>query len=657
MRFIAAVEEREKQAAAAAAGGGGGAAAMKDKAEQEAKEIKSKAKQEAIEIKAKAEQEAKEIKANAEHEAKEQAERDAAAAVAKAKAEKKSLINSLTEKRLGERSRMRSDLTRLVSMQRTTTEAISRADSVRESGKSSIEDSNEVVLEGEYNPTDYTNLDVSAAVRDLWGYIMRYKSREVELETKLKCFMPEYIPAIGEIDSFIKVPRPDKKDDEDCGHKYLDEPPNVMLTEEEAEAFLAEVEAEVEREAARVVKGSQQVRITGATGPRADLINGMYKPTEEMNDNVTVYVKVNDDHMWLVYNAFSKDWNVHTTADKGTGGNFANCKVPVKCLPQECPVGQWRVDDGGTHVPQSAVTISQFTQNEEDSNLAVTVSTAKANAEEKLLANSLVWTEKRLGEQSGILSNLTRLVSIQRTTTEAISRADSVRESGKSSIEDSNEVVLEGEYNPTDYTNLDVSAAVRDLWGYIMRYKSREVELETKLKCFMPEYIPAIGEIDSFIKVPRPDKKDDEDCGHKYLDEPPNIMLIEEEVEAYLAEVDREAARVVQGSHIVRITGATGNYDFAINGIYKPTEEMDDNVTVYAKVEDDDMWLVYIASSNTWNVQKTADKGTGSNYAYCVVPAKCLPHDCPLGKWSEVELAGSSFVLQPAIVIEEVSGK
>ena len=30
-----------------------------------------------------------------------------------------------------------------------------------------------------------------------------------ELETKLKAFVPEYIPAIGEVDAFLKMPRPD----------------------------------------------------------------------------------------------------------------------------------------------------------------------------------------------------------------------------------------------------------------------------------------------------------------------------------------------------------------------------------------------------------------------------------------------------------------
>jgi len=41
----------------------------------------------------------------------------------------------------------------------------------------------------------------------------RYKPHDVELDSKLKPFIPDYIPSIGGIDQFIKVPRPDGKED------------------------------------------------------------------------------------------------------------------------------------------------------------------------------------------------------------------------------------------------------------------------------------------------------------------------------------------------------------------------------------------------------------------------------------------------------------
>ena len=82
-------------------------------------------------------------------------------------------------------------------------------------------------IEGAYNPKDYQHLNVTAEVRDLFQYIDRYKPHEVELDTSLKCFIPEYIPAIGEMDAFIKVPRPDGAED-DLGLKVLDEPASTQ---------------------------------------------------------------------------------------------------------------------------------------------------------------------------------------------------------------------------------------------------------------------------------------------------------------------------------------------------------------------------------------------------------------------------------------------
>jgi intraflagellar transport protein 46 len=78
-------------------------------------------------------------------------------------------------------------------------------------------------LEGAYNPDEYANLNVSSEIKDLFQYILRYKPHEVELETTLKCFVPDYIPAVGEMDAFVKVPPPDGKPD-DLGLKVLDEP-------------------------------------------------------------------------------------------------------------------------------------------------------------------------------------------------------------------------------------------------------------------------------------------------------------------------------------------------------------------------------------------------------------------------------------------------
>lgn len=83
---------------------------------------------------------------------------------------------------------------------------------------------------GSYKESDFAHLKVSGEVRELFQYIGRFKSQEIELETRLKCFIPEYIPAVGDMDAFLKIPRPDSELD-NLGLKMLDEP---SLTQSDA---------------------------------------------------------------------------------------------------------------------------------------------------------------------------------------------------------------------------------------------------------------------------------------------------------------------------------------------------------------------------------------------------------------------------------------
>ena len=78
-------------------------------------------------------------------------------------------------------------------------------------------------IPGLYNPSDFSNLKVSSEVKDLFEYITRYKPQKIDLETKLKPFVPDYIPAVGEVDACLKMPKPDGQK-EDLGINQLDEP-------------------------------------------------------------------------------------------------------------------------------------------------------------------------------------------------------------------------------------------------------------------------------------------------------------------------------------------------------------------------------------------------------------------------------------------------
>ncbi|XP_063059802.1 intraflagellar transport protein 46 homolog isoform X2 [Engraulis encrasicolus] len=77
--------------------------------------------------------------------------------------------------------------------------------------------------EGAYDPSDFDHLPVSSEIKELFQYITRYAPQAVDLDHKLKPFIPDFIPAVGDIDAFLKVPRPDGKPD-NLGLLVLDEP-------------------------------------------------------------------------------------------------------------------------------------------------------------------------------------------------------------------------------------------------------------------------------------------------------------------------------------------------------------------------------------------------------------------------------------------------
>jgi len=76
-----------------------------------------------------------------------------------------------------------------------------------------------------YNPDVFKNLAVSKEIKDLFTYINKYKPKKTPLLQKLRPFIPEYVPAVGDIDAFLKIPRPNGKDEQfGLGWQVLDEP-------------------------------------------------------------------------------------------------------------------------------------------------------------------------------------------------------------------------------------------------------------------------------------------------------------------------------------------------------------------------------------------------------------------------------------------------
>ena len=89
--------------------------------------------------------------------------------------------------------------------------------------KGEDDDEDEKQIPGAYNPMDYANLPVSGEIKELFEYIQRFKPQVIDLETKIRPFVPDFVPAVGEVDAFLKMPKPDGQN-EDLGITILDEP-------------------------------------------------------------------------------------------------------------------------------------------------------------------------------------------------------------------------------------------------------------------------------------------------------------------------------------------------------------------------------------------------------------------------------------------------
>ncbi len=66
-------------------------------------------------------------------------------------------------------------------------------------------------------------LEGGKSLDELYELIYKYSPIDIELDTHLEPFIPDFVPAIGDIDAFIKVPRPDGMADY-LGLRVLDEP-------------------------------------------------------------------------------------------------------------------------------------------------------------------------------------------------------------------------------------------------------------------------------------------------------------------------------------------------------------------------------------------------------------------------------------------------
>lgn len=80
----------------------------------------------------------------------------------------------------------------------------------------------------------WKDLDVPGEVKDIFSYILKYTPQHIEPEYYLYPFIPDYVPAVGDVDAFLKVESPNLSQNSrqkelldhlsQMGLSYLDEP-------------------------------------------------------------------------------------------------------------------------------------------------------------------------------------------------------------------------------------------------------------------------------------------------------------------------------------------------------------------------------------------------------------------------------------------------
>ncbi|XP_061722052.1 intraflagellar transport protein 46 homolog isoform X2 [Cydia pomonella] len=88
-------------------------------------------------------------------------------------------------------------------------------------------------------------------------------------------------------------------------------------------------------------------------------------------------------------------------------------------------------------------------------------------------------------------------------------------------------IPAEGAYDPKQYQDLKVPADMENIFQYIMKYTPQKIDIEFKLQPFVPEYVPAVGDIDAFLKVTTPARGvRGEQLGEQFLEHIDNLGLM-----------------------------------------------------------------------------------------------------------------------------------
>ena len=96
-----------------------------------------------------------------------------------------------------------------------------------------------------------------------------------------------------------------------------------------------------------VVTVAEPLQISGATGPNAPFINGVYEPKGVAYNERPLFQKLGDGDKWLRYTLGNR-WQVSPTSAKDANNNNGWLESVKLGLKQPTDATEWKVYDGTT---------------------------------------------------------------------------------------------------------------------------------------------------------------------------------------------------------------------------------------------------------------------------------------------------------------------
>ena len=395
-------------------------------------------------------------------------------------------------------------------------------------------------------------------------------------------------------------------------------------------------------------------RLSGASGSSACRVNGVFEPSNESQNSFPVYRKKGDSDIWieLVYGVSGWRWYLKLTASKGPDNSL--CFAYIQCaenkviLPSEHSIG-WTVHTDKGFVIQDVTATS-----ESDLPLPDHLKT--------LIAEGEAMVTKKYEDK------------IFEETREAVPGSFKISgATGKS------QAMVNGTYEPTIETQngfpIYRKKGEEDLWIEIGYMNLRGWRWYLKpTACKGPDCWAAFAYAqcdEDSVSLPAEEKEwyvqtnegfpvqplvlervggSDPDDVQRRLQEGKAVVLRkknERETE--------ESQGALPGSF--RIAGATSKSATKTNGVFEPTEEVQNCMPVYRKKGDPDRWieLVHTTSGWRWLLKDTADKGPDnelckSSYTHDGNNVK-LPIYCTSDWYTDT---ASGFQAQPSIKVYPV---